>query len=190
MSDIPYLKSLFAYDDWANRESLESLRRVATLPSRALEVMAHIVGCQWLWMGRLKHQNEPVVVWPQLTVDQCATQLDELAATWAAYLSTLTPTALHQPIAYTNSKGEKWTSGVQDILTHVIIHSGYHRGQIATLLGRAGHASAYTDFIHCIRQRFLERPRQAASFPDVERVGSAAGERCGTDCASSPDDAS
>ena len=44
-------------------------------------------------------------------------------------------------------------SSVEDVLTHVIIHSGYHRGQIAMLLGRAGHETAYTDFIHCIRQQ-------------------------------------
>jgi uncharacterized damage-inducible protein DinB len=151
--DVAYLKTLFAYDDWANRESLASLRPLTSPPSRALEVMGHIVGAQWLWLGRLNNQQEAAAVWPQLTIEQCANQIEELAAAWAPYLSALTPLALREPIAYTNSKGETWTSSVQDILTHIIIHSGYHRGQIATLLGRAGHTPAYTDFIHCIRQQ-------------------------------------
>jgi diamine N-acetyltransferase len=151
--DIAYLKTLFAYDDWANRESLASLRRVDSPPPRALEVMGHIVGCEWLWIGRLKQNKDPAAVWPGLSLDECSVQLCDLTEAWGKYLSILAPCALYGQIAYTNSKRENWISSVQDILTHVIIHSGYHRGQIAMLLGRAGHEPAYTDFIHYIRQR-------------------------------------
>jgi len=156
--DAEYLKILFTYDDWANRQALESVRRVASPPERAVEVIGHIVGCQWLWMGRLKREKQPAVVWPQLTLDECASQLAQLAAEWTDLLSGLAPPTLLEPIAYTNSQGEKWFNCVRDILVHVIIHSGYHRGQIATLLGRAGYEPAYTDFIHCVRQGFVEVP--------------------------------
>jgi uncharacterized damage-inducible protein DinB len=166
MTEISYLAALFAYDDWANRESLSSLRRVDSPPPRAIEVMAHIVGCQWLWIGRLKLSNEPAAVWPQLGIDPCASQLKELADAWAVYLSSLTPRALGEEIAYTNSKGESWLSNRQDILTHVIMHSGYHRGQIAMLLGRAGHEPAYTDFIHCVRNRFVEAGAGISQAPN------------------------
>ena len=154
--DISRLKTLFAYDNWANCETLDSLRRVASPPTRALEVMGHIVGCQWLWIGRLKHEPEPAVVWPRLDIEQCAKQLGEIVVTWADYLSALTASAHYEQVVYTNSKGESWTSSVEDVLTHVIIHSGYHRGQIAMLLGRAGYEPAYTDFVHCIRQQKIK----------------------------------
>jgi len=36
------------------------------------------------------------------------------------------------------------------------MHSAYHRGQIATAMRAAGYAPAYTDFIHCIRQGFVQ----------------------------------
>ncbi len=153
---IPYLKTLFDYDDWANRESLASLKHVDAPPPRALEVMAHIVGCQWLWIGSLKRAIAPAVVWPQLTLDERGDQLGKLATAWKEYLRDLTPTSLSYRTTYVNSKGEDWESNVQDILFHVVIHSGYHRGQIATLLGRAGHEPAYTDFIHCIRQKYID----------------------------------
>jgi uncharacterized damage-inducible protein DinB len=42
---------------------------------------------------------------------------------------------------------------VDDIATHVVFHSHYHRGQIASLVRAAGHTPAYTDFIHAIRSR-------------------------------------
>jgi len=38
----------------------------------------------------------------------------------------------------------------------VVMHSAYHRGQIASSLRAAGLAPAYTDFIHGIRQGFVE----------------------------------
>jgi len=43
------------------------------------------------------------------------------------------------------------------ILSHVIIHGGYHRGQIAILLRQAGSDPAVTDFIAYVRSRHLFR---------------------------------
>jgi uncharacterized damage-inducible protein DinB len=47
-------------------------------------------------------------------------------------------------------------SAVQDVLTHVVLHSAYHRGQIASLMRAGGAVPAYTDFIHAVRQGFVE----------------------------------
>jgi uncharacterized damage-inducible protein DinB len=66
------------------------------------------------------------------------------------------PGALSQSVSYTNSKGEAWSSTVQEILTHLVIHSAYHRGQIASDLRAAGQEPAYTDYIHAVRQRLVE----------------------------------
>jgi len=54
------------------------------------------------------------------------------------------------------AKGEPWTSSVQDVLTHVVMHSAYHRGQIASLMRAGGSTPAYTDFIHAVRQGVIE----------------------------------
>ena len=69
----------------------------------------------------------------------------------------MSPESLGQQIRYTNSKGEDWSNAVADVLTHVVLHSSYHRGQIASLLGRAGEAAAYSDYIECLRRGYLER---------------------------------
>ena len=39
---------------------------------------------------------------------------------------------------------------------HVLMHSAYHRGQIAADMRAAGLTPAYTDFIHSVRQGFVE----------------------------------
>jgi uncharacterized damage-inducible protein DinB len=75
---------------------------------------------------------------------------------WQRYLAGESAAVLEQRIHYTNSKGEPWDSLVRDVLTHVFLHSAYHRGQIAADLRQAGFVPAYTDFIHGVRQGLIE----------------------------------
>ena len=63
---------------------------------------------------------------------------------------------LSRSLAYKNSKGESFTSQKQDVLLHVVMHSAYHRGQIAADMRAAGFTPAYTDFVHAVRQGFVE----------------------------------
>lgn len=153
---VQRLRRQFAYDDWANRLALTSLKLTGTPPPRALTFMGHIIATGWLWLTRLKQDQKASVLWPELTLDQCHAQIADLSRLWQDYLHGLTPAHLSQPIASTDTKGESWTNTVEDILTHVVMHSAYHRGQIATDLRASGHTPAYTDFIHCIRQGFVE----------------------------------
>lgn len=145
-------KRLFAYDDWANREEVAKLRNMASPPQKALNLLGHIIGAEWIWLTRLTGAEPKVRVWPELTVDQCEGELDRLRAGWSAYL----PTAdFDSTMKYTNTKGEPFTSRIDDALMHVIIHGGYHRGQIATIVRAEGEVPAYTDYIHCTRHGFI-----------------------------------
>ena len=150
---LAYLKKLFAYDDWANREALASLRAAGTPPARSLKLMAHIVAAEWLWMVRLGHDGNKLAVWPELSVAECEAQVTELGAAWERYLAGLSAAKLGDTVAYVNSKGERWTNSIADILMHVIMHSAYHRGQMASDLRAQGHTPAYTDFIEGVRRK-------------------------------------
>ena len=148
------LDRLLRYDIWANGETVGSLRQ-GSPPARSLKWMGHIIGAEYLWLARLRQVPAPLPVWPDLPVEECAVRLGELSSMWREYLANATPRQLAERVAYTNSKGEKWTNVVEDILTHVTIHSAYHRGQIASDLRAAGQVPAYTDFIHAVRQGFI-----------------------------------
>jgi uncharacterized damage-inducible protein DinB len=71
-------------------------------------------------------------------------------------LSAIGEEDLTRKIQYTNSKGESYLNEVQDILMHVVMHSVYHRGQIASDVRSMGFQPAYTDFIHAVRHHFVE----------------------------------
>jgi uncharacterized damage-inducible protein DinB len=72
------------------------------------------------------------------------------------FVSKIDEGGLSKSVTYKNSQGEDWTSRVEDILQHVIMHSVYHRGQIATEMRAAGLTPASTDFIHAVRQNYIE----------------------------------
>ena len=156
MDFLEHLRRLFAYDDWANREALRVLRTAEPPPARSQKFLAHIIGAEELWLNRLLAGKRGVEVWPNLTPKECEARIAGLSQRWHSYLEGMTSEKLSSRVAYVNSKGEPWQSAVEDVLLHVVTHSAYHRGQIASDMRAAGHTPAYTDFIHCIRQGFVK----------------------------------
>ena len=146
----------FVYDEWANQEVLATLRVTKGAIERALQLMAHILSAERLWLERIKQQPQSFPVWPKADQDQLEAQAAELGRQWREYLELITVGDLSQPVSYKNSKGEAWTSKLGVILTHVIVHSAYHRGQIASHMRESGHTPAYTDFIHGVRQGLVK----------------------------------
>jgi uncharacterized damage-inducible protein DinB len=155
---------LFTYDAWANRETFAAIRsscgggaatrsaadeRLAA--ARALKAMAHIVAAEVLWYERSRHTEHPVVVWPELTLDECAAQIERISELWRTFVHGISETTLRTVIPYFNSKGEPWQNTVEHILMHVVMHSAYHRGQIAAHVRACGHTPAYTDYIQYVR---------------------------------------
>lgn len=156
MDILAHLRQTTAYNAWANEQVAASMEPIAHPPAKAVLVLAHIVGAERLWHARLVGDGKPEV-WPALNVAQCVSSMRELRRLWTAWTHDLTLEELERPVEYVNSKGEPWTNTVREIVAHMTHHSGYHRGQIATLLGSAGHIPAYTDFIHAVRQNLLEQ---------------------------------
>jgi uncharacterized damage-inducible protein DinB len=156
MTILEHIRRLFSYDDWANREVLGSLQALDAPPARSLKLLAHIASAERVWLERLLVQRQTLPVWPIFTVGQCKSQLDELPHLWKSHLTSLGEDGLSSTLNYQNTKGESFTSSKQDILMHVVTHSAYHRGQIAADMRAAGFPPAYTDFIHAVRQGFVE----------------------------------
>jgi uncharacterized damage-inducible protein DinB len=126
--------------------------------------MAHIIAAERLWLERLKQQPQSTPVWPQADLQQCDAGAAEVARLWREHLDLITAGDVHQSVSYNNSKGEAFTSTIEDILSHVVLHSAYHRGQIASHMRASGQTPPYTDFIHAARQGLVQQATE------VERV--------------------
>lgn len=154
MNTKQHFLRMFTYDHWANLECLRSLESL-TPPPKVLLLLAHTLSAQKLWLERLRQVPQSTPVWPTSTIGECSALADEMHFSWQRYLAAFADADFENKVDYRNSKGEPWSSRVEDILTHVLMHSAYHRGQIALEMRAAGLTPAYTDFIHGVRQGLL-----------------------------------
>jgi uncharacterized damage-inducible protein DinB len=156
MELVEHFQRQFAYDAWANREILNGLRPSGGSDHRAPKLLAHIVSAERLWLERIQKQTQSMAVWPDLSLEQCGAQIDDLSRLWGTFFTLNSKERFSETVVYQNSKGEPWRNTVEDILTHVLLHSAYHRGQIAIQVRAEGQQPAYTDFIHAVRQSLIE----------------------------------
>ena len=154
---IRHFRRQFVYDVWANRETLTAVRASRASVARGLQLLAHILSAELLWLERLQQQPQSQPVWPEMSLEECEPRIGEVAELWRGYLGALGPDDPGRSISYKNSKGEPWSSSVEDVITHVLLHSAYHRGQIASFMRANGDTPAYTDFIHAARQGLIGR---------------------------------
>lgn len=142
---------LLQYDAWANREALESIRNTRLHRSRKL--LAHILATQWLWMQRLQGEPGDLVLWPEWSMEECAEQLGALSTAWREHLPGLIG---RSAIVTVTTRGREWQGSLEDIVTHVLLHSSYHRGQMALDQRSSGQAPPCTDFVDCLRVGILD----------------------------------
>ncbi|HYL12519.1 MAG TPA: DinB family protein [Terriglobales bacterium] len=154
MMMLEHLRRLFRYNEWANREVIASFKAAGSPPPRSLKLMEHVLGTEWFF--RIEGGKSSFAVWRDLNLAACEEHVGHLRTMWSNYLDQSTPERLSRAVTYKNSKGETWRNSVEDILMHVVMHSAYHRGQIAADMRAAGHTPAYTDFIHRARQKMVD----------------------------------
>ncbi len=145
MSDI--LPRLFEHLRWADERVHASLVGAANPPPHTLDLFAHIIATEHVWLSRIRGEKPEVAAWPKLSLAQCAELGTKNADEFLALVESLDETALDGGVTYRNSAGAQFTSTVRDILVHIALHGAYHRGQIAAAVRAGGDTPASTDYI-------------------------------------------
>jgi uncharacterized damage-inducible protein DinB len=153
---------------WADERVLGSLRQPA-VSQRAVDLYAHVLGAEHVWLARLEQRTPAVTVWPPLTVDECERLARDNRGAFRAYVDRLTSGDLGRTVRYRNSAGQEFDSAVEDILVHVAMHGSYHRGQIALLVRDGGAEPQPTDFIAFVRGVPAATRASAARAPVHDR---------------------
>jgi uncharacterized damage-inducible protein DinB len=136
---------------WADLQLLATIREHAATQADALPLFGHVLAAEHLWLCRLERRETHVAVWPSLSIAEYEALAAENAHGYQLYLEKLGEADLASVVLYRNSKGDEYTNSVLDILTHVVIHGAYHRGQVAKIIGRGGGQSPNTDYIVYVR---------------------------------------
>src|SRR5690606_14249917 len=106
-----------------------------TVSEKSTQLFSHILNAQQIWNNRIDPQLPLFDVWDVHPV-QHFEKID--AENYKHSLSILDRFELNAKIAYVNSKGQGFNNDIKGILFHLINHSTYHRGQIATEFRLAG----------------------------------------------------
>jgi uncharacterized damage-inducible protein DinB len=145
-----HLKKLVDHLAWADTRVLDSLRVSSGSDSRAMELYAHVLGAEHVWLARIGEREPTVAVWPMITLEGCASLSAENIA-GLRRVADGSPSPLARVVTYTNSAGRTYDSRIDDIVLHVALHGAYHRGQVALLVRAAGGEPAPTDYISFVR---------------------------------------
>lgn len=155
--------SLFAFNRWANAKMLDACRKLtpeqyvaepAPVWSSVRATVFHIAVVTELWLRGL--ENDPNDSFPTeaeiATIDDAERLLDRAYQRFDRLLPTLTPERLTALVTY---RGRGWTATLPPwaVLRHVVNHTTYHRGQVASKLKRFGVVQPETDFVFwCFEQ--------------------------------------
>ena len=142
-----YFKRLFAHLQWADERTLRSIADSEHLPAHALELFAHVLAAEHVWLSRIGAAAPRMPVWPTLSIAECDALMHENHAAYTQFLGEMSDDDLAHATAYRNSAGREFTSTVEEMLTQVAMHGSYHRGQIAALVRAAGDEPQATDYI-------------------------------------------
>jgi uncharacterized damage-inducible protein DinB len=146
---------LFKYNDWATRQTAESIMNLKKKNRKSEELLSHIISAQKIWLNRVLGKDINIDPWQKLTEEEWIPQSTPLTAEWINLLESLHEEDFEKRIEYLNMRGERFSNTIKDIIVHVINHSTYHRAQIAHLIKKSGEEPARTDYI--VYQRLFQK---------------------------------
>ncbi len=164
---LNHIRRLYAYTRWGNDQVVGACEKIPTddlardlggsFPS-VLATLEHLAAADWVWLERW-HGRSP----GGFPDDLDTSSLESLVLHWRdlqdqrdAWLATLGDADMDRTLSYRNTAGVRQEGRLVDLLTHVVNHSTYHRGQVVTYLRQLGHAAPSTDLVRWHR---LGEPR-------------------------------
>lgn len=158
------IRELYVYNRWANQRLLEAAAQLSdeaftrhlggSFPT-VQGTLSHILGAEWIWLTRWLGDSPtgPPAAWDLSTLAGIRSEWERVERERDAFLAGLDEGALAGVVAYRNLRGEPFAQPLGQLLRHVVNHSSYHRGQVATQLRQLGVAVPATDLVVFYRER-------------------------------------
>jgi uncharacterized damage-inducible protein DinB len=142
------LADLTTYNQWANERMGLALQKLTAAQlnleqkssfNTIRKTAEHIADCEYNWMKRINGDS----AWEFKA--KIFEDLNKMTEFWLQQSKAFVNLGeqsdtkkLEELITYKNSKGEPFSNELYKIITHLMNHSTYHRGQLVTMLRGAG----------------------------------------------------
>lgn len=173
MSALDLLRSLFAYQAWAHDELLEKLAHLdpdahAKERHAAIRLLNHNLVVSKIFAAHLSDTqhgfaSDNTEETPSLDTLHC--DVAAMDRWYRDYLQTVSPNLLAEPMPFAFTDGDKAMMSRQEMLTHVVIHGGYHRGEIGRILAQIGITPPWDTFAVYLHRTEPSRRLQKVSEP-------------------------
>lgn len=143
MNNITLLRTLFRYHAWANDELLQKLVQIDPAQHKqerhaALRLITHAYVVDRIFAAHLtgaKH-DFPTDSPEPMPLEELSMALAASDNWYLAYLDTATEEQLAEPVPFVFTDGDRGNMTREEMLTHVVIHDGYHRGEVGGILAQ------------------------------------------------------
>jgi uncharacterized damage-inducible protein DinB len=159
-----YFATLADYNAWANRrlyQACEALSATEYMRERAAffgslhATLNHILVADRIWIARLEGHSPPNLKLDQiLYADLIGLKVARVAEDEhiRRTVAGIPGEALDRPLAYRNSRGDRFETPLRLVLGHFFNHQTHHRGQVHGLLSQTKMPPPALDLILFIRQ--------------------------------------
>lgn len=140
----------FRFDFWVTGELLKKTVQLTDPPIRAVLLGSHMLNAQRIWICRILGDPVQPGVWEPQPVENWFTLHAKNEEDMRGIIAS---EDFQRIVHYRNSKGESYRNTVEDILQHLLLHSAYHRGQIAQLIRPEVETLPQMDYIFFARDQ-------------------------------------
>ena len=160
--DTVFFKTLYAYNDWANMQVLETASMLGEAEYRrdfglawgsVHGTLAHLLAADHLWFARwngTSPQSRPVGA-EYATLADIRADWTPFMAERRSYIEGLTGDDLVRVIDYKTTQGEASSQPLWWGLYQVVSHGTDHRSHLSIMLTELGHPTVPLDFIAFVR---------------------------------------
>ena len=149
MSAASLLLKMLRYQAWANKEILDAMQGLdaahhAEERHITLRLMNHCLVVEKIFAAHLVGNSHGFAADNTPDTPSLDTLREDLSAIdnwYLEYAETVTPAMLSQSIPFSFTDGDSGTMTREEMLTHVVIHGGYHRGEAGRIMKQVAASS-------------------------------------------------
>jgi uncharacterized damage-inducible protein DinB len=158
------LEQLFAFDRWANQQTLAALRSLGEVPVELRDLCWHVGTMADNWVSRIDgsepfESNERGQSPTLEEIDRYQARVDEKVQ---SFLVALQPERLDEIVEYRYRSGRAFRNVVRDALQQLILHGVEHRAQVMWEIGKLGGEPVELEYSWFLREELSPDSRPSA----------------------------
>jgi uncharacterized damage-inducible protein DinB len=151
MNTVEHHRTLFEYNDWANRRVAVAIKENRC--NEALRIFAHLLTTEQEYFDRLHGKDSTGFdFWPAVTIEECGGLARQASERYEKLLKRFDDEGLDLYLRYKTSAGKEQQNNFREMLTHVLLHSATHRGNIVHAMRQEGFEPPVIDYIIFLRE--------------------------------------